>query len=169
MSVKPSDGIGKRLAKYRTLAGLSARELAEQAGSGLSRGVIANVESGRKQDLTVDQLISISAVLRIPPAVLALPLDTPNRFVRVTGQHTFDDGRIMVRAAETARWFNGQRHLEAPENTRASNVAFVELRLLTEYLLLKDQGDAADPEEVQANREMLELSGFDMTSYRVDE
>lgn len=83
MSQRASEGLGKRLAKYRRLAGLSARELAERAGMGLSRGVIANIESGRKSDITVDQLIALSTVLGVPPVVLALPVDQPEKFVRL--------------------------------------------------------------------------------------
>jgi transcriptional regulator with XRE-family HTH domain len=97
VALKPSDGIGARVAKYRRLAGLSARELAEQAGYGLTRGVIANIESGRKTDITVDQLLALATVLGVMPVVLALPLEKPYAFVRLA------DGKVSTRVTRTQR------------------------------------------------------------------
>jgi len=69
--------IGKNLARYRKAEGLSAAELAEKVGEGLSRSVIANLENGRKDDITVRQLIALANVLRVPPAVLVVDLFSP--------------------------------------------------------------------------------------------
>lgn len=108
MSERPSAGIGKRIAQYRKLAGLSARELSEKLGGELSRGVIANIESGRKTDVTVDQLVSLAWALGVPPVVLALPVDEPYKFVRVN-----DDpmNRQMTRAFNMMAWFQNERSL----------------------------------------------------------
>lgn len=108
MSQRPSEGIGERVAKYRKLAGLSARELGEKAGYGLTRGVIANIESGRKTDITVDQLIALSETLGVPPVVLALPLEKPYAFIRTT------EGLSQAtrkRAYYAMDWFMGLRVL----------------------------------------------------------
>ena len=170
MSEKPSEGIGERLAKYRRLAGLSARELAERAGLGVSRGVIANIESGRKHDVTVDQLIALSAVLGIPPAALALPLDEPFRYVRLTGQSTFDDERISTRASDAVRWFNGARHTPGPPQVTSSTiVAFRQLRLLEEYWQLSDKGRSAIEEGLEELMTRMQEAGFDLNQYKVDE
>jgi len=102
-AAKPSNGIGQRLARFRKLSGLSARELAEAAGNGLTRGVIANIESGRKIDVSVDQLIAISSALGIPPVVLALPIDRPFSFVRLSELDTSP----AVRVINAIEWFQG--------------------------------------------------------------
>ena len=67
--------IGVRIARYRKAAGLTARELSDALGGSMSREVLANVESGRKPDISVDQLIAIAKALAVSPATLAIPVD----------------------------------------------------------------------------------------------
>ena len=136
MTRRPTDDIGKRVARYRRIAGLSARELAERAGCGLTRGVIANLESGRKTDITVDQLFALSVVLGIPPLVLALPLDAPYRHVALT------DGteKVVVPVWLADRWVQSQPDTvpgRAMFQTPASPVARQVARLSREYVLTK--------------------------------
>lgn len=135
MSRKPSEGIGKRLARFRKLAGLSARELAELAGCGLTRGVIANIETGRKVDITVDQLIALSAALAIPPVVLAIPVDEPYRFVRLTDGRK---SRYLMRSVAAMDWFMGT-HVLFPNFRRDE----------------RDSSEAAPPNEATAAAEIL--------------
>ena len=105
MSIRPSDGFGTRLAKYRKMAGLSARELSDKLHGEVSRGVIANIESGRKTDVTIDQLFAFAWALDIPPVALALPLEEPERFVALTKSET---GFEAERSRYLVRWFLGQ-------------------------------------------------------------
>ena len=137
MSVRPSNGIGGRLARYRRLTGLSARELAEQAGMGLTRAVIANIESGRKTDISVDQLIAISSVLCVPPVVLAVPVDEPYRFVRATDS---EDQFHAMRAFAMMDWFQGvqswfpQKRVDGLDTTDATTIALEIVRVAREYV-----------------------------------
>ena len=55
----------KRLPGFRRIAGLSARELADKAGNGLTRGIIANIESGRVNRVSIDHVIAIATALDI--------------------------------------------------------------------------------------------------------
>lgn len=55
--------IRKQLPWRRQMANYSAQRLADAAGNGLTRSVIANIESGRKEGMTVDQLIAVCRVL----------------------------------------------------------------------------------------------------------
>lgn len=71
--------LGQNLARYRKAEGLSASELADQVGLGLTRSVIANLENGRKDDVTVKQLIALGNALRIPPAFLVVDIFTPGQ------------------------------------------------------------------------------------------
>lgn len=132
MTIRASDQIGKRIADYRRLAGLSARELAERAGTGLTRGVIANLESGRKSDLTVDQLLAISATLGVPPMALALPIDRPFEHIDIS------DGTV----ARTAPTWVAREWMQHPDSaaafamgdTKATAVARQILRMTREYV-----------------------------------
>lgn len=132
MTIRASDQIGKRIAEYRRLAGLSARELAERAGTGLTRGVIANLESGRKSDLTVDQLLAISATLGVPPMALALPIDRPFEQIEIS------DGT----AARTAPTWVAREWMQHPDSaaafamgdTKATAVARQILRMTRQYV-----------------------------------
>lgn len=85
---RSSKDLGKRVAKYRKLAGLTAQQLSDALGGELSRSVIANIETGRKSDITVDQLLSLAWVLGVPPAVLALPVEDPYAEVLIVDAET---------------------------------------------------------------------------------
>lgn len=187
MSRKPSDGIGDRVARYRRLAGLSAREVAEQAGNGLTRGVIANIESGRKTDVTVDQLIALAYVLQVPPVVLAIPVDKPDVFVR-----TADGVNSMqaIRAASLMDWFTSmdamrstprEREREAGGNP-ATFAARELIRTLREYRVdrdslsrMRESGNLTGDElrvrelELEDTETTLRQLGVDLTVYRIDE
>lgn len=65
------------IAKYRKAVKMSGEKLAELAGEGLTRSIIANLENGRKRDVTVSQLIAISYVLGVNPGSLVFDLFDP--------------------------------------------------------------------------------------------
>jgi len=71
----PFDGktIGRRVASYRRMNGWTMDELAERTGGVIGRSVIANIETGRKQDITVSQLVTLASGLGLP--VIALMTD----------------------------------------------------------------------------------------------
>lgn len=162
MTKKPSEGIGKRLARYRRIAGLSARELSERAGYGLTRGVIANIESGRKTDISVDQLIALSAALAIPPVALALPLDEPYRFVRLTDG---PEGNYAMRAVRAMDWFSGVSTIFRDRRpdvkpTQATGVADTLIRTLRELIVIERQ---------IRRREKITTEGWTITQDLLDE
>lgn len=97
---KPSDGIGDRLAYYRKLSGMSAERLSQRVP--MSRAVIANIESGRKRDITVDEMLSLAWALDIPPVALALPIEQPNVFVDLGTSENRSDA---TRAHTAINWF----------------------------------------------------------------
>lgn len=183
MSTRPSAGIGARLSEYRRLAGLSARELAEQCGLGLTRGVIANIESGRKTDVNVDQLLALSWALGISPVALALPVDEPYRFVAITDGHT----ATRLRAHAAVRWFEGDRSDEladAAEVTPTGATAMSDARVntLQAYIDAKTARDWAETEpkvepavldELRARTASLERElqrlQVDLSVYKIDE
>lgn len=83
------ESFGKRLAAwrrhrgFRTAAALAER-IAEQGGS-VSEAVIQNLESGRKSDPAVSQLLALASALGVPPLVLLAPLGNPVAHVQMLG------------------------------------------------------------------------------------
>lgn len=137
---RASTGIGERLGKYRRVAGLSAQELSDNLGGSLSRGVIANIESGRKTDVTIDQLIELSWALGVPPVALALPIEQPFSWVSVGDNQS-------RRVLEVMGWMNSipeafQRD-RAAHQTEAGVVARNRIRVLREMAVLSRELDRA--------------------------
>lgn len=79
----PRETIGQRVAKYRRLQGWSAQKLADE--SGLTRSVITNIENGRREDLTVNELLAISVALGMAGIAIMLPIDRPFGVVEIAG------------------------------------------------------------------------------------
>lgn len=111
--------IGLNVARYRKAEGLSAAELSEKAGEGLSRSVIANLENGRKDDVTVKQLVALANALRVPPATLVADLFDPGspaaykmpsvtRKVFVMESLDVREVQTLTRANEFFQWFGGR-------------------------------------------------------------
>jgi transcriptional regulator with XRE-family HTH domain len=179
VSVKPSEGIGRRLAQYRRLSGLSAQELSDKIGGMLSRSVIANIENGRKTDLTVDQLIALSWALDVPPVALALPLDEPYRFIRIVDS---EDVLVAERAFFSVMWFidqgelpmtTAQRHRSSPGRVLAKTI----VRNLAKYAWAQresrtgmDESQKAEAtEEFAAIASDLESLGVNTSNFKIDD
>ena len=72
------DSIGKRIASCRRARGYrTARDLADALEGKVSEAAIQNIESGRKSDLSVSQLLNISWAIRVSPLQLLVPLGSP--------------------------------------------------------------------------------------------
>lgn len=85
----------------RKSLGLSARELGEK--SGLPRNTIANLESGRKEDIPLGEVLALALALNVPP--LALLSDGENRTEWFTGAdpEILDAVQGLMDAAADAR------------------------------------------------------------------
>ena len=96
--------VGQKIALHRKRAKVSAEELASKVGRGLTRSILANLENGRKQDITVAQLMGISAVLGLRPIDLIVDLSEPNARVSLT------DGSSSLTASVwlVAEWFSSR-------------------------------------------------------------
>lgn len=104
MTEKP-DSLGKRLARYRKQLGFdSTQALAARTGGRVSASVLQNIESGRKQDISVAQLLEVSRALGISPLLLLAPLETPTALLDLAGLG--DDLRGMT-AIEFDEWVRG--------------------------------------------------------------
>lgn len=73
MSGKPSENVAKNLAKVRRYRGISQADLAhDMTASGVptTREKIANIETGRRADIGLDEWIAIAKCLCISPHLL---------------------------------------------------------------------------------------------------
>ncbi|MEC5151403.1 helix-turn-helix transcriptional regulator [Cryobacterium sp. GrIS_2_6] len=96
--------LGKQIAHFRKLLKMSADELAEKAGFGLTRSIVANLENGRKEDVTVRQLIAMAFVLEVQPADLIFPLKQPYKRIEIAN----GESNVVLTPMWLARdWFTG--------------------------------------------------------------
>lgn len=79
---------------------MPASRLAARAGAGLTRAMIANIESGRRRDVGVTQLLAIAWALGITPIALILPIDDPDAPIIVDGS--------LRRASDLVKWIEGE-------------------------------------------------------------
>ncbi|WP_454149026.1 helix-turn-helix domain-containing protein [Microbacterium lacticum] len=78
--------VGRRLQTVRSAHRLSAAELAARVpGGAVSKTVITNVESGRKRDLTVTELLLLAHALDVPPLFLVIDPRLPWEKVDIPG------------------------------------------------------------------------------------
>lgn len=86
---------------------LSADELAQRADHGLTRSIIANLENGRKRDVTTAQLLALAYVLHVSPVDLLFDLRIPYAYVELIPA---GEGRDEVRSPvwTTREWVGGR-------------------------------------------------------------
>lgn len=70
-----SDDVGNKLRFYRALRRMSAQQVSDATNGQVTRAVIANIESGRKADVTVRELAHLAYALEVPAVALAPVLD----------------------------------------------------------------------------------------------
>ncbi|ROR81103.1 Helix-turn-helix domain-containing protein [Plantibacter flavus] len=104
--------IGDRVRKYRKLEGMSKSELSEETGIPVT--VIDRIEAGKRHDLRVQELLSISAAVRVPPAAIMFDVDRPFSGVEVGDPSV--TGRVLpTRVIDLVDWLSGQSSDEDEE------------------------------------------------------
>ncbi|KOU46850.1 helix-turn-helix domain-containing protein [Streptomyces sp. WM6378] len=89
--------------RLRKELGMSAQDLAdrcEEIGHPIPRNVIANMESGRRANLPLVDVIVLAAALHVSPVCLIYPLGYVGRVQRLPLQHS-------VPTWDAMRWFTG--------------------------------------------------------------
>lgn len=96
-------GLGRRIASYRKYLGYaSTRDLADAiANPKVTESVLQNIESGRKSDISVSQLIDISVALNISPLFLLVPIGRPMDKLDLT--NLGDESKEMT-ASQFSAW-----------------------------------------------------------------
>lgn len=93
--------IGENVAMLRKEAGISAQRLSElcgELGYPIPRSTIANIESGRKRDIPVQEVAVIARAMKVPPIRVLYEITSPSVEI-VPG--------VNRSAFEAAEWFSG--------------------------------------------------------------
>ena len=100
-------GIGDRIQAIRKRHGIrSAKDLADlMPGGNVTEAILQNLEAGRKQDLSVSQLLNISHALRVPPVFLLAPIGRPHDPLDLVNLSDTFKGMTV---AEFDAWISGE-------------------------------------------------------------
>ena len=112
MTQGPIRTAARRMKKFRTDSNLSAEGLAEQMrarGIPWRREVVANLETGRRDRLDVDELLALALVFGVPPMVL---LVDPAEETAVIALGSDDVPATEVPATTALRWLSADSPLE---------------------------------------------------------
>lgn len=98
-----TDIVGRQVQRYRKERGLTAEQLAAAvtaAGVRYTRAQVTNLEAGRRDTVTLGELLAFGDVLHVPPAVLAFPVGEIAKVEVMPGKarETWD----------ALRWFTGE-------------------------------------------------------------
>jgi transcriptional regulator with XRE-family HTH domain len=109
-TIRVAAGVGSRVAYHRKQAAMTASALSARCaelGLPLDRNVIAKLETGHRQSVTVDEVFVLAAALDIPPALLLFGVGTEETAEILPGHH--------VPAFRAAQWASGEGPFPAPD------------------------------------------------------
>jgi transcriptional regulator with XRE-family HTH domain len=94
--------VAAQVKRWRDVRGMSAQQLADTTatlGLHVPRSVLANLESGRRDVVSVAELLVLARALRIPPVLLVFPIGRQPTVEALPG--------VQVPTWPAARWFGG--------------------------------------------------------------
>ena len=99
-------GIGNRIQAIRKQHGIrSTKDLADAIpGDNVTESILQNIEAGRKQDLSVSQLLNIAKALNVTPIFLLTPIGRPHAQLDIANLSSSFDGMTVV---EFDAWISG--------------------------------------------------------------
>lgn len=91
-------GVGNRIQAARKLRGLTnSKDLIDAIpGGSMTNATLQNIEAGRKAELTVSQLLNISATLQMPPVYLLAPVGLPEATLDIPNLSRDFDGMTVL-------------------------------------------------------------------------
>jgi transcriptional regulator with XRE-family HTH domain len=140
VSQPSTEQIGRRIARYRKMNRWSARQLAENTDGALTRDTIANIENGRRSNISLEQFLAIALALRVPPVALLIDLQHPLEpsGIQFPGAAPAPLEQTAPQIA-VAAWLSGQ----AGNPTTAAGRWVAEVTaLLDDYLAIADTTEA---------------------------
>jgi transcriptional regulator with XRE-family HTH domain len=165
-------GIGARIQAARKQRGMRhAHDLADAIpGGSLSEAMIQNIEAGRKENLTVTQLLNIAYALKIAPGFLLAPMGKPNELLDLPG---LSDDLSQLTVVEFDAWLSGLHggtHSWSSSEDQSERAQLEAMRELEVQLRERDRLRAAL--EVERSSELSaedveELQRWDTTEERL--
>lgn len=95
--------IARQVRHYRQERGLSAQQMADrlaELGLPVQRAVLANLENGRRGNVTIAEVLALAKVLKVPPILLLFPIGQSESIEALPDQR--------VPTWEAAKWFMGE-------------------------------------------------------------
>ena len=136
MTAQSAEGsIGARIRAIRKARGIrTTRELAElMTGSSVTESIIENIESGRKVNLEVTQLLNIAMALEVPPSYLLAPMGAPTAAIDLPG---LSDTFGTMTALQFDAWLSGTAAGAYTSGSANDRYARMELDALRELMTL---------------------------------
>lgn len=99
--------VAREIRRYRDERKLSAQQLADRTaelGMGIPRSVLANLESGRRETVTVPEILVLAAALEVAPIELFCPVGFDEQIEILPGR--------MVDPLSASRWVDGELMLD---------------------------------------------------------
>lgn len=133
-TVYEADGMGRRIAKYRRFCGYAtAADLARAIENPrITTATIANIESGRRADVSVMQLIEIASALGISPLLLLTDVFAPFAKPEIRG---LTKDAAKANNSDLLNWFA----LEAPTIGHDGEAATEIWSLVTSFKTLRSR------------------------------
>ncbi|MCS5498197.1 helix-turn-helix domain-containing protein [Cnuibacter physcomitrellae] len=102
----PRSSLGSRIRDLRRERGFrTQKDLADAIeGGNVSLATIENIESGRKTNIDVSQLLNIARALRVPPIYLLAPIRAPDAVIDIPNLSSAFDGMTAI---EFDAWLGG--------------------------------------------------------------
>jgi Helix-turn-helix. len=156
--------LGARIKLARRERGFrTARELADSiSGGNVTAAVLENIESGRKADISVSQLLTIARALGTPPSYLLAPIGTPDSGLDLPNLSDDFDG---MTAAEFDCWLSATPLSSYRPRLAAERTDIDLLNSLREFgrlrrelerlrIVLNVQSASGDSELIESNTEI---------------
>lgn len=106
----PTAVIAKRLRELRERRGITAEQLSERmrdVGVPFDKSVVANLETGRRRFVTVQELLALAHILDVAPVHLLLPIDNEAAAYAYTPNRTAEVWKVR-------EWVRGHPYAAAP-------------------------------------------------------
>lgn len=137
-AVRLATGVGERVRHYRGQAGLSAQKLSERCdelGHKIERAVIANIERGARQSITLAELLVLARALRVPPVALIVPLGAGEPFEVLPAE--------LTDTWTAAKWVGGRGALDASQGEQKTAMRTLNLLAMQDEDVLALRAEAA--------------------------
>jgi transcriptional regulator with XRE-family HTH domain len=104
--------VADQVRRYRQERKMSAQQLADrcdQLGLSIPRPVLSNLENGRRESVSIAELLILAAALEVPPILLVAPVDRQPTIEVLPGKE-FDPWSATL-------WISGEARLADPAGT----------------------------------------------------